>query len=84
MPDLEAEDAVGVVVASVVEVPRDHEELPEFLFQRHSGEQIPDPGLGGKSGIAVRWRDGTLGLGGPDDETERGDDRDNDAQAHAR
>jgi hypothetical protein len=34
--DLQPEDAVRVVVCRVVQVARDHEQLPELLFERHA------------------------------------------------
>ena len=38
--NLQAEDAVRIVVRGVVEVPRQHEDLPELLLERHSCEQV--------------------------------------------
>ena len=49
-----------VVVGRVVEIARDHEELPELLFERHAPEQILDPSVDGQSGVEVRRRFGRL------------------------
>ena len=38
--DLQAEDAVRVVVGGRVEIARDHEQLPELLLERHAREQV--------------------------------------------
>ena len=38
--NLQAEDAVRIVVRGVVEVARQHEDLPELLLERHSCEQV--------------------------------------------
>ena len=38
--DLKAEDALRVVGRRIVEIARDHEELPELLFERHARQEI--------------------------------------------
>src|SRR5262245_30245127 len=38
-PDLKPEDAAAVVVRRVVEIAGDHEQLPEFFFERHAADE---------------------------------------------
>ena len=54
--DLKPEDAFRVVVCGVVEIARNHEQLPELLFERHAREQIADPLVDGRLRILVRGR----------------------------
>ena len=52
--DLQAEDAVRVVVGGVVEIAGDHEQLPELLLERHAAEQVAHARVDRPRRVAIR------------------------------
>ncbi len=56
--DLQAEDATRVVEGRVVQVARDHVQLPELLLERHAREQVADAFARRQPRVTVRRHPG--------------------------
>ena len=59
--NLKAEDPVREALRAAVEVAGGHEQLAEFLFGRHAGEEVVDASVDRQAGIAIGERAGTGG-----------------------
>ena len=54
--DLETEDPFRVVVRRVVQIARNHEQLPELLLERHPAKEIADAVGDRQAGVPIGWR----------------------------